>query len=166
MSGGANERHTVGLLTFVFMVAAAVYVVLTFELRPPGFPLSPWEFVYVEGADAWPYYILWHPCCAILWGAFIAAAAVQFYRLREWGRAALELASWLVALLLIGVIAFVPLHLVRGGESIVALLAAPAIFVAASVLCVLCILIIRVLGSPKVRAAMIDRPRRRKPRSR
>ncbi|UCC68892.1 MAG: hypothetical protein JSV79_02915 [Armatimonadota bacterium] len=162
METRANRTFTADLLTFLFLVAAAVYVVLTFVLRPREFPLSVWEFAYSHGAEgpgvpiAWFYYILWHPYFAILWIAGIGVAAVQFYRRRERGRVALQLASRLV--LLVVPLAFVGLVLLsRGADSTGVLVWLGAAFAAGSVLCVLCILILCVLGSPKVKAAMIDR---------
>ncbi|UCC68893.1 MAG: hypothetical protein JSV79_02920 [Armatimonadota bacterium] len=156
MSGGANRSFKVNLLTFLFLAAAAVYVVLTFVSRPHGFPLSPWEFAYRRASARpilWASYVLTHPCFAILWAGFIAAAAVQFRLLRERGRAALELASWMV-LLFIAVAALIAAQSPR-----LDWFASLAIFTFISLPGAAPIIVIRMLRSPKVRAAMVDRPR-------
>jgi hypothetical protein len=141
------------------MVADLVYVVLTLVFRPFGFPLSPWEFVYVNRVECpllWFYYILSHPYFAILWAVFIAVAAVQFYRLREWARRVLELVTGF-ALLVIPMAFFGLVLLFRGADSTGVLVWLGAAFVAGLVLFILCIVIYSVLGSSKVRRAMIGR---------
>jgi hypothetical protein len=153
---GPERPIAIHLLTYLFLGTSALYVLLTSTVRPSRWPLSPWEFIYVEGGDMWFYYILWHPCFAILWGAFIAAAAVQFYRLRKWGRAALEVATWL-ALLVIAVAAFVPVYVIYTAHVVEAGLVSLVCLAVGSVLCLLCLFIIGALRSPKVRAAMVHR---------
>jgi hypothetical protein len=163
MSRGAEKRITVSscaetiyLLTYLFLATSVLYVLLTFTARPSGWPLSLWEFARAKDAYAWPYYILWHPCFAILWSAFIGTATVQFCRLREWGRAALEVASWM-ALLVIAAAAFVPAaYSWRVRDVSEADLVALVLFAAGAVLCLLCLLTIRALRSPKVRTTTLD----------
>jgi hypothetical protein len=160
MRGVTREYIIIGLVATLFLVAAGAHVCLTLALFPPELSglLPPADSIMF-----WPSYIVIHPCFSILWGAFIAVAAVQFSRLREWGRATLELAAWLalvcIAVAFFGLVRLAP-SADRGADTVALLIAWIAALGAVSVLFILYIVIIRVLRSPKVRAAMVDAPKR------
>jgi len=163
MSGETRTQTTVGLLAGLFLVAAGLHVWFALYL-PPGALLA--LFGRPHHLEFWLLYGITHPWFAVPWGTLIAAAAVQFCRLREWGRAVLEVTAWLVlaflsvdwALVVAGVVRGIrfALAIPYGGPVDEMLVPAFVPFVP----WVLCLLLIRVLRSPKVRAAMVDRPRR------
>ena len=163
VNGGIRTQIVVGLLAGLFLVAAGLHVWFALALSSGG-PTTLFGGPHRLGF--WLFNGVTHPWFAVPWGALIAVAAIQFAHHRAWGRAVLEVAAWLVLAFLSVAWALLVAGVVRG---ILYALASPyggpvhdmlAFALVPLVPWALCLLTIRVLRSPKVRAAMLDRPRR------